>query len=223
VTWHAVDADGLDLATGRPPRPPGPTGPASALASSPVAAWPVSVVAGDGRTLDLAAALGPGGGRVAALLDALAAGPPSPDEDPGRVEAMARATPAGEVGLPLAVVPLHEGVEAAAQVDPAWLSVVDGRRAAARRSLEEEGRGVEADAALHVAMLLATERFDPADDADVAAHVASGARLWLLTGAVVSALAGADPDPFRAWGALVAAGWWPVGPSGGRLVLSEPA
>jgi hypothetical protein len=53
--------------------------------------------------------------------------------------------------------------------------------------------------------------------------VASGARLWLLTGAVVSALAGADPDPFRAWGALVAAGWWPVGPSGGRLVLSEPA
>jgi hypothetical protein len=76
------------------------------------------------------------------------------------------------------------------------------------------------EAALHVAMLLATERLDPVDDTDVDAHVASGARLWLLTGAVVSALAGVDPDPFAAWARLVTAGWWPVGPSGDRLVVS---
>jgi hypothetical protein len=70
-------------------------------------------------------------------------------------------------------------------------------------------------------MVEATERFDPAEDADVDAHVASGARLWLLTGAVASALSGGEPDPFGPWARLVRAGWWPVGPSDGRLVVSR--
>ena len=96
MSWHAVDAGGLDLATGRPPRPPGRPSPGTALAAAPVASWPVAVVA---------------------------------------------------------------------------------------------------------------------------AHVASGARLWLLTGAVASALAAGDPDPFAPWARLVVGGWWPVGPSGGRLVV----
>jgi transglutaminase-like putative cysteine protease len=69
-----------------------------------------------------------------------------------------------------------------------------------------------------VALLAATGRLD----AGVDARVASGARLWLLAGAVASALAG-PPDPFHAWGRLVAAGWWPVGPSRGRLVMSASA
>ncbi|MDQ6728513.1 MAG: hypothetical protein M3066_20475, partial [Actinomycetota bacterium] len=134
-------------------------------------------------------------------------------------EADARATPAGVVRLPLSVVTVPAAVEAAACVDRAWLSSVDRGRAAARQAVVAAGRSAEMEAALHVAMLLATEGFDPADDGDVDAHIVSGARLWLLTGAVVSALAGSQPDPFDAWGRLVVAGWWPVGPSGGRLVV----
>lgn len=157
-------------------------------------------------------------GRVGAPVDALAAGGPRAGR-PG-LEALARATPAGAVDLPLAVVTLVEGVEAAQRVDRAWLEALDRRRAAARTAVVAAGRERELEAALHVAMLVATERLDPADDADVDAHVASGACLWLVTGAVASALAGTSPDPFRPWARLVAAGWWPVGPSGGRLVLS---
>ncbi|MDQ4070311.1 MAG: hypothetical protein M3203_12705, partial [Actinomycetota bacterium] len=74
----------------------------------------------------------------------------------------------------------------------------------------------------HVAVLVATERLGPSDHGDVDAHVASGAQLWLLTGAVVSALAGSAPDPFQPWARLVAAGWWPVGPTRGRLVVTRP-
>lgn len=109
----------------------------------------------------------------------------------------------------------------AADVDPAWLDAMDRTRTALRDAVVGAGRGEELEAALQVAMVEATERFDPRDDCDVDAHVASGARLWLLTGAIASALSGADPDPFAAWGRLVEAGWWPVGPSGGRLVLSR--
>lgn len=140
---------------------------------------------------------------------------------PVDVERLARATPAGTVALPLAVVTLADGVAAAARVDPAWLGEVDRRRAASRHALVAAGRGAEMEAALEAAMVRAIERFDPADDTDVDAHVASGARLWLLTGAVVSALTGVDPDPFEPWARLVTAGWWPVGPSDGRLVVSE--
>jgi hypothetical protein len=149
------------------------------------------------------------------LLEALHA--PAPID----LERLARATPAATVTLPLAVVALPEGVAAAAQVDQAWLGEVDRRRAAARRAVVAAGRGAEMEAALEMAIVLATERFDPADDTDVDAHVASGARLWLLTGAVVSALTGVHPDPFASWARLVTAGWWPVGPSDGRLVVSE--
>jgi hypothetical protein len=142
----------------------------------------------------------------------------SVDDD---LEALARDTPAGRVDLPLVVVGLAEGARAAADVDPAWLDAMDRRRTALRDAVVAAGRGEELETALHEAILEATERFDPSDDADVDTHVASGARLWLLTGAVVSALSGADPDPFAAWGRLVEAGWWPVGPSGGRLILSR--
>jgi len=233
VSWHAVDAAGLDLATGRPPRGAGWPTPATAVAAAPVATWPVAAAGQDGRTLDLAAALGPGGERVEALLEALAgrhapeAGP-APDSGPVRagegvdVEALARATPAGPVAHPLAVVDLAAGVEAAERVDRAWLAAVERRRSAPRRALAAAGRGAETEAAVHLALLMGTERLDPADDADVDAHVASGAQLWLLAGAVVSALSGAEPDPFAPWARLVAAGLWPVGPSGGRLVVSAP-
>jgi len=219
VSWHAVDGEGRDLATGRPPRGPGLPSPAAALADAPVPAWPVGVV-GDAGRLSLTEALGPGGDRVEALLDALA-GPPAPGGG-GDVEGLARATPAGPVGLPVRLVALPAGVEAAARVDAAWLAAVDRRRDGPRHALAAAGRGEEMEAALHVAMLMATERLDPADDGDEDAHVSSGARLWLLAGAVVSALAGAEPDPFEAWARLVVAGWWPVGPSGGHLVVSAP-
>ncbi len=160
----------------------------------------------------------PAAGRLASLVDALVAGRAL--AGPPALEALARATPAGAVDLPLAVVTLAEGVEATQRVDRAWLDALDRRRAAARTAVVAAGREQELEAALQVAMVVATERFDPADDADVDAHVASGACLWLVTGAVASAVAGTSPDPFRSWARLVAAGWWPVGPSGGRLVVS---
>lgn len=219
MTWHAVDRGGRDAATGRAPVGAGHPSPLAALRAVPVATWPLVAVAPDGAAVGVAEALGPSGSRVAALLDALADAladdsPAAPPED------LLRATPAGRLDLPPAVVGLREGADAAGRVDGAWLAAVDRRRSAAHRALVAAGRAGEAEAALHLAMLLATERFDPSDDADVDAHVASGARLWLLTGAVVSALAGTTPDPFAAWARLVVSGWWPIGPSGGRLVVS---
>jgi hypothetical protein len=213
--WHAVDGRGLDLATGRPPEAPGWGSPAAAVAAAPVVTWPLAVVDGSGARGGLAAALGPGGAAVERLLDGLA-GAPAAD-----VEALAPSTPAGPVALPLDVEGLPVAVAAQDRLDPAWLAEVERRRDTARAVLVAAGREAELEAALHVAMLLATERFDPADDTDVDAHVASGARLWLLTAAVASALAGADPDPFAAWARLVVAGWWPVGPCGDRLVLAH--
>jgi len=183
-----------------------------------VSAWPLEVVS-RGRHLSVADALGPGGERVQHLLGALAAG--SPVAAHGDVEAMARAAPAGTIDLPLAVVALPAGVRAAARVEAGWLAAVDRRRTASRQRLVAAGREADMEAALHVAMLMATGDLDPGDDTDdVDAHVASGARLWLLAGAVVSALSGVVPDPFDGWGRLIAAGWWPVGPSDGRLVVS---
>jgi hypothetical protein len=215
VSWHAVDAEGRDVATGRRPQPPGSPSALAAIASAPVAAWPLQALAGDGRVLSLSAALGDGGERVAALLEALVA-----EERPGTdVEAMARATPAGPVELAVTVVGPADAVEASAFVDRVWLARVDEVRDAQRRALAVAGRQAALEAALHVALLMATERWDPADDTDLGAHVASGAQLWLLGGAVASALAGTDPDPFAAWGRLVTGGWWPVGPSRGSLVL----
>jgi hypothetical protein len=137
-------------------------------------------------------------------------------------DVLTRQTPAGTVDLPVAVVGLAEAVRAADRVDPTWLAAVDRCRAAARRALVDAGREVELEEALRVAVPLATERFDPFDDQDVDAHVGSGAQLWLFTAAVASTLAHPAADPFGPWGRLVAGGWWPVGPSGGRLVLSRP-
>ena len=207
MNWHAVDAQGRAISSSR-------ASPAAALAAITDAAWPLGVVAHDGCRLTFAQALGPNGGRVQELLDAVDAGVPEEVR-----EQVARETPAGTVALPLDVVALPEGARAAALVDADWLQAVDHRRAECRQALVEAGREAETEAALHVAMLLATERFDPAVDVDVDVHIASGARLWLLTGAVVSALAG-GPDRFEGWARLVTAGWWPVGPSGGRLVVS---
>jgi hypothetical protein len=215
VSWHAVDADGFDLATGRPPAGRGWRTPAAALAGAPVAAWPLRVVHEDGRHLPVGEALGPGGDRVERLLEALAAEPNGLE-----VATLAQTTPVGTVDLPVAVLALPDAVEASALVDPAWLASVDRARAAPRQALLAAGRDQEVEAALHLTLLLATERLDPADDADVDAHIASGAQLWLLAGAVVSALAGAAPDPFWAWARLVVAGWWPVGPSGDHLVVA---
>lgn len=183
-----------------------------------MAAWPLGVVDRDGGRLRVAESLGPGGDRVEALLGAVARGPIG-DVD---VEALAPMTPAGEVRLPVRVATLRVAVEAQADLDDAWLAQVGRRRDQGRQSLVAAGREAEMEAALNLAILMATERFDPTDDTDVDAHVASGARLWLLTGAVVSALAGGRPDPFEPWARLVAAGWWPVGPCGGWLVLSGP-
>ncbi|MGH9277448.1 MAG: hypothetical protein ACRD12_04990, partial [Acidimicrobiales bacterium] len=112
-----------------------------------------------------------------------------------------------------------DGVEAAGRVDRVWLAEVDRRRAAARSAVVAAGREQQMEAALRAALVAATERLTPADHG-VDGRVASGAQLWLLAGAVVSALSGADPDPFEAWGRLVAAGWWPIGPCDGRLVVS---
>lgn len=191
-----------------------------ALAAAPAATWPLAAADDAGRTMTLARALGPGGDRVEDLLDALA-GAAGPAGDIDR-EGLARATPAGTVDLPLAVVGLAAGVEAAALVDRAWSGAVEERRSQVRRSLVAAGRETELEAALHVVVLLATDRLDPAGDDDVEAHLASGAQLWLLAGAVASALDGAEPDPFAPWARLVTGGWWPVGPSGGRLVVVRP-
>ena len=188
---------------------------AAVLAAAPVVSWPLTVAGEDGSRIELGRALGPGGDRVAELLDALF------DERAVDVEALARATPAGPVDLPLATVTLHAAVEAAARVDPDWLAEVDRRRTECRRAVVAAGREDALEAALHVAVLVATERFDPQDDRDVDQHVASGARLWLLAGAVVSAMSGADPDAFAGWAQLVAAGWWPVGPSDGHLIVTR--
>ena len=216
--WHAIDGEGRALATGRPPEPPGWASPAAALAAAPVVAWPVFVAGGHGLRMGVGEGLGPGGERVEQLLDALT-GRWSDDPD---MDALVRDSPVGPLELPVAVLDLPDAVDAAAAVDPTWLEAVDRRRESLRSALVAAGRDTEMEAALHVSMLVATERLDPAGDADVDAHVASGAQLWLLTGAVVAALAGAEPDPFEPWARLVAAGWWPVGPSGGRLVVTRP-
>lgn len=216
MSWHARDS------AGRERYGPDRSSPIAALRAVPQGTWPLLLVRDGGLTVTAADILGPGGDRVAALLDAVVADNVDLDLDRTALEALARATPAGPVDLPLAVVPFPAAAAAADIVDPSWLAAVDARRAAAKTALAGAGRQDVFEAALHVAMLVATERFDPSDDDDVDAHVASGARLWLLTAAIVSALASTSTvaDPFAAWGRLVAGGWWPVGPSGGRLVVS---
>jgi len=219
VTWHAVDGRGLALVTGRPPQAPGSPSPAAALAAAPVTTWPLSTVADDGRRVDVAAALGTGGSRVAVLLERIATAAQQPaDLD---VAALARATPGGPVDGPVVMVDLFEAAEAAGCVDSAWLAAVDERRSAPRASLIAADRGIELEAALHLAMLVATAPLD--DGCPPEARVASGARLWLLGGAVAWALAGDGTDPFGPWGDLVSYGIWPVGPVGGRLVVGVEA
>ena len=181
-------------------------------------------------------ALGPGGARVELLLDRLAAtafGPrtpaPPPSPDGPALGALARATPAGPLDLPVAVVGLGAGVAAAGAVDRPWMSVVEARREAPRAVLEARGRSLELEAALNLAMLIGTEgpvgtegTADVAGGDDDAARMASGARLWLLGGAVAWALLDDPGDPFAAWGDLVSYGLWPVGPVAGRLVVCTP-
>lgn len=213
--WHAVGADGLDPATGRPPGGPGAPSPAAALATVPVAAWPLTAVTSEGRPVDVAEALGPGGPRVTELLHRLA-GATAPPADLA-VGALLRATPTGPVDLPVAVVDLEDGVRAAGAVDRAWMAAVEERRSAPRPLLAGQGREMELEAALNLTMLSATEALD-GEDVGVGDRVASGARLWLLGAAVGWALLGGD-DPFAPWAELVSFGLWPIGPAGGRLVL----
>ncbi len=215
MTWHAVDGSGLALATGCRPQPPGAPSPAAALAAAPVATWPLDVVDDAGRHVDLAAAFGPGGARVVVLLDRVGSqAPPPVDLD---LVDLARTTPGGQVGEALTLMGLTDAVDAAAHVDADWLAVVEECRVAPRTALVAAGRETELEAALHLAMLLATGPI--ADDRPPEARVASGARLWLLGGAVAWALLGTRNDPFAAWGDLVSYGIWPVGPVGGRLVV----
>ena len=105
------------------------------------------------------------------------------------------------------------------------MRVVEARREVPRAVLESHGRSLELEAALNLAMLLGTERLVGTAGVggdDEAARVASGARLWLLGGAVAWALLDDPDDPFAAWGELVTGGLWPVGPVDGRLVVCRP-
>ena len=214
-SWYAVDASGCDVATGRPPRPPGAASPAAALAAAPLARWPLTTVADDGSRHSLAEALGRGGQQIEALLGQLVSPPPPPPA--GEVAALARATPAGWVELPVAMVDLAEGVEATAGLDPAWLAAVEDQRAQPRRPLVDAGRGSHLDAALNVAMLLGVDRLAPPEG--LGDRMASGAQLWLLGAAVAWALTGTDAHPFGAWARMVVGGYWPIGPCEGRLVV----
>lgn len=206
MSWRGVDAGGAPVGPARP-------SPAAALAAAPVPGWPVSVVSDGGGRLSFAAAIGPGGDAVAALLDAPAG------VEIADCEVLGRWTPAGWVDLPVSVVALPAAAEASADVDRSWLAAVERRRDECRAAVLGAGRADALEAALHVALLVATAPVEAGAGADV--RVASGARLWLMAGAVASALSGAQPDPFQPWGQLVAAGWWPVGPCGGRLVLGR--
>ena len=223
--WHAVDAAGHDPATGRPPRGPGAPSAAAALARIPVARWPVGAVTA-GRTVAVGDALGPGGARVELLLDRLASrafGPrrPVPPAPPAgaALAPLARATPAGPVDLPVAVVEADAGAAAAGAVDRDWMGVVEARREVPRSALEARGRAPDLEAALNLAMLVGVGTQGLAGEAS---RVASGARLWLLGGAVAWALLDEPDDPFAAWGDLVSCGLWPVGPVDGRLVVCTP-
>lgn len=178
------------------------------------------MVAGDGSVIGVAEALGPGGARVVELLDRLASRAAPPAHLP--VEALSRATPGGTVDLPVAVVPLGRALQASAGVDPAWMAVVEERRSVPRSVLRAAGREAEMEAALNLAMLVATERLDE-EEGEGAARVASGARLWLLGAAVSWALAAGPGDPFAAWAELVSYRVWPVGPVAGELVVCMDA
>lgn len=230
--WFAVDTDGRDLATGRPPAATaagkgtavGAGSPAEALAGAPAVAWPVEVVSDDGRRLGLADALGVGGSEIEELLNRLLSPSPVVGDLVGSAWLAdgAASTPVGRLSLPLAAVDFATGRECAAGVDPDWLAAVDQQRRAPRSLLVADGRSDQLEAALHVAMVLATEALDPDDDADVAGHVASGAQLWLLGAAVTWALAAPGANPFAPWAGLVTAGMWPIGPVEGRLVVGLP-
>ncbi len=214
--WHAVDPSGPDLAGGCAPSS-GPSSAAAALAAAPALSWPIALRADDGSHVGLAGALGPGGDGVEAMLTRLLA--PASAADDLDIGALAADTPLGPVTLPLALVPLADGVERSASVDPEWLAALDARRSAPRPALVHAGREVHLEAALHVTMLLATERLAPVGIDDVDERVASGAQLWLLAGAVAWALLGRAVNPFAAWVELVTAGLWPIGPIRGHLVV----
>ncbi|WP_336215594.1 hypothetical protein [Nonomuraea sp. LPB2021202275-12-8] len=153
----------------------------------------------------LAADLGPGGHRVAALLHALSARPPSGSHTPGEVE-----------GMPVRQV---EDVPAALldRVDPGWLAWLESRRSEARARLVADGREDRLELAEHVAMLVATPRLEPAEPGDGDALAMSGAILWLLGTLVATSLADDRDD---ALADLVGHGWWPVGPVDGALLVA---
>lgn len=190
------------------------------MAAAPVVAWPILANAEDGRQTSFAEALGAGGHEVEHLLSALVDGrPPPPHMD---VEELTRSTPTGRLNLPVTVVPLTAAVEAVDTIDKAWLKEVDQARSSPRGGLVAAGREMHLEAALNVAMLVATQCITPTPD-DVNSYVASGARLWLLGAAVAWALTGTNSCPFLAWAELVVHGFWPVGPSRNQLVVCEPA
>lgn len=221
MSWHAVDAEGRDLSTGRPPQPSpgGHRSPAAAVAAARTIRWPLAVVADDGGQIDLAGALGPGGAVAARLLGRIATGARlGPDAD---IPALARTTPLGVVDLPVVVVPAGEALDESLALPAGWLHALEFRRQQAWRALTCGGRRVELEAVLNVAVLLLADRTSADDPPDE--RMASGARMWLLGPALASALANQVHDPFAAWGELVAHGLLPVGPLGGRLVVADRA
>jgi hypothetical protein len=214
--WFAVDADGQDLATGRPPSGQGAASALEALTAAPVASWPLAAVRGR-RRLRLATVLGRGGRTVERLIDALAGRARQPLT--ADLAVLAASTPGGHVDLPLALVDPAEGARAAAGVDPLWLARLAAGRSAARGLLVSTGRSDELEAALHVALLVA-DGLQGHGEHDMAGRVVAGQRFWVLSGAIAWALTGRTRHPFRAWTSLLAGGFWPVGPSHGRLVVS---
>lgn len=154
---------------------------------------------------DLAVRLGPGGERIARLLTGVCrarpgAGPVPPGTEP---------------------VDLTRAVAEMDRVAGAWLAGLGDHAERARTRLAADGRTDDLDTALHLAMLLATYRLGRVDDCGLDgadARAVSGALLWLVSGAVTTALAG--DDGFHREAGLIAEGWWPVGPVDGRFLIA---
>ncbi|TYB47904.1 hypothetical protein [Actinomadura chibensis] len=160
----------------------------------------------------LARDLGPGGDRVAALLDGVSAHVPPDGAHRRRSEEL----PETLAGAPVRRVP---DVSAAVldRVAPDWLASLERRRHDARRRLLGAGRADRLELAEHVAMLVATPRLRPADPGDADALALSGAVLWLVGTLVAGALA---DDRADALAELVTGGWWPVGPVDGAFLTA---
>ena len=158
--------------------------------------------------------LGPGGDRVAALLDGVSA-----HLRTGEANAPRRG--GGHLPQAVAGAPVRPVRDIPAtlldRVDPGWLARLERRRDDARRRLLRAGREDRLELAEHVAMLVATPRLRPADPGDADALAMSGAILWLVGTLIAVAL---TDDRDDALAELMARGWWPVGPVDGAFLVA---